>query len=256
MPLIADRRHCARRLIRLRNRIPTLADSAAGPSQHQIKPHGSGGTKGLDEREAASGGTMTNVPRINASTVAEHREQRRAQLLESAASLIVREDTFTMARVAAEVGLSRSAVYEYYSSAADLIADVLIDELSNWASSLEQVTSEVADPSEQVQAWVTAVLTYAADGRHALVRAAGATDLPPARRSEVQEMHRALIAPLFQSVAAMGDVDPGQLARYIWGVVEVSIARIESGDCDVADEIPTVLEFVEGGLRSAISTRN
>ena len=199
---------------------------------------------------------MIHVPKISAATVVEHREQRRTQLLDAAAMLIVRDDTFTMAQVAAEVGLSRSAVYEYYSSAADLIADVLVDELAEWASSLERVTSTVNDPVEQVRAWTTAVLNYAAAGRHALVRAAGAVDLPPSRRVEVQTMHRSLIAPLFAAVAAMGDVDPGQLARYVWGVVDVSIARIEAGECDTDDEIATVLEFVEGGLVRSIAARN
>ena len=199
---------------------------------------------------------MTHMPKISAATVVEHREQRRTQLLDAAAMLIVRDDTFTMAQVAAEVGLSRSAVYEYYSSAADLIADVLVDELAEWASSLGRVTSTVNDPVEQVRAWTTAVLNYAAAGRHALVRAAGAVDLPPSRRVEVQTMHRSLIAPLFAAVAAMGDVDPGQLARYVWGVVDVSIARIEAGECDTDDEIATVLEFVEGGLVRSIAARN
>jgi AcrR family transcriptional regulator len=199
---------------------------------------------------------MTYMPKISAATVVEHREQRRTQLLDAAAMLIVRDETFTMAQVAAEVGLSRSAVYEYYSSAADLIADVLVDELAEWASSLERVTSTVNDPVEQVRAWTTAVLNYAAAGRHALVRAAGAVDLPPSRRVEVQAMHRSLISPLFAAVAAMGDVDPGQLARYVWGVVDVSIARIEAGECDTDDEIATVLEFVEGGLVRSIAARN
>ena len=199
---------------------------------------------------------MIHMPKISAATVVEHREQRRTQLLDAAAMLIVRDDTFTMAQVAAEVGLSRSAVYEYYSSAADLIADVLVDELAEWASSLERVTSTVNDPVEQVRAWTTAVLNYAAAGRHALVRAAGAVDLPTSRRVEVQTMHRSLIAPLFAAVAAMGDVDPGQLARYVWGVVDVSIARIEAGECDTDDEIATVLEFVEGGLVRSIAARN
>ena len=89
---------------------------------------------------------MFHMPKISAATVVEHREQRRTQLLDAAAMLIVRDDTFTMAQVAAEVGLSRSAVYEYYSSAADLIADVLVDEHAEWASSLERVTLTVTDP--------------------------------------------------------------------------------------------------------------
>jgi len=210
----------------------------------------------MRQAEFLVSGHNVDMPKISAATVAEHREQRRAQLLDAAAVLIVRDSTFTVAQVAAEVGLSRSAVYEYYSSAADLIADVLVDELAEWAGSLERVTSMVDEPEARVTAWTTAVLNYAAAGRHALVRAAGAIDLPPARRAEVQSMHRSLIAPLHEALAAMGDIDPGQLARYVWGVVEVAISRIESGECDSDDEIATVLEFVHGGLVRSITARN
>ena len=88
------------------------------------------------------------------------------------------------------------------------------------------------------------------------MRAVGADDLPPARRAEVQLMHRSLIAPLHEALAALGDVDPGQLARYVWGVVEVASSRIESGECVSDDEIATVLEFVHGGPARSITVRN
>ena len=76
------------------------------------------------------------VPKIAAATVAENRELRRDALLSAAATLMQRGGSFTVAEVAKEVGLSRSAVYEYYRSAAELIADVLVDEMSAWCDVL------------------------------------------------------------------------------------------------------------------------
>ena len=87
------------------------------------------------------------MPKISAPTVAEHREQRRLALHQAATDLILRDGAFTVAEVAAHVGLSRSAVYEYYSCAADLIADVLVDELADWADVLSTATRDVTDTS-------------------------------------------------------------------------------------------------------------
>jgi AcrR family transcriptional regulator len=193
------------------------------------------------------------MPRISAATVVEHRELRRAALLDAAATLMTRGGSFTVAEVATEVGLSRSAVYEYYSSAADLIADVLVDEMSDWAEALRDAVSGTDDPLEQVEAWIRAVLDYVAGGHHALVRAAGAVDLPATRRAHVQTLHRELIAPLQDALTSLGDTSRGQLAMYVWGVVDTSITRIEAAHCGPAEELPVVLDFVRGGLARTLA---
>lgn len=195
------------------------------------------------------------MPKINAPTVAEHREQRRAALLDAAATLMLRGGPFTVAEVATEVGLSRSAIYEYYSSAADLIADVLVDELADWSDSLEHATRDETDPGRRISAWITAVLEYVADGRHALVRAAGAVELPPTRRAEVQARHRDLIHPLHAAIAELGAPEPTSLATLVWGAVEASIARIEAGTATAEEQAPVVSEFVQGGLDRLIPGR-
>jgi AcrR family transcriptional regulator len=109
------------------------------------------------------------VPRIAAATVAENRELRREALLHAAATLMQRGGGFTVAEVAREVGLSRSAVYEYYSSAAELIADVLVDELAAWSTALAESAPQHSTPDARVRAWIHGVLDYVADGRHALL---------------------------------------------------------------------------------------
>ena len=58
------------------------------------------------------------MPRITAPTVAEHRDQRWADLVAAGQELLVTEgpDAVTMTAVAARAGLSRTAVYEYFLS--------------------------------------------------------------------------------------------------------------------------------------------
>lgn len=195
------------------------------------------------------------MPKIAAATVAENRELRRGALLVAAADLMQRSGAFTVAEVAREVGLSRSAVYEYYSSAAELISDVLIDELTAWSDELQRATSAARTPAERIDAWLHGVLAYVADGRHALLRAAGTIDLPPARRADMQRKHQALIAPLVDALGAAGHIDPVRTARYVWGVAEVAIARIENDEATVADETAALLSFIDAALAPASGER-
>ncbi|HAN72673.1 MAG TPA: TetR family transcriptional regulator [Actinobacteria bacterium] len=195
------------------------------------------------------------MPKISAPTVAEHREQRRAALLDAAAALILRSGNFTVAEVATEVGLSRSAVYEYYSSASDLIADVLVDELADWSDALDRATRDHEAPGPRIEAWVTAVLEYVSDGRHALVRAAGSVDLPPTRRAEVQTLHRDLIRPLHAAITDLGVADAGVMSGLVWGVVDSTITRLEAGTTTAEEALPVVLAFIQGGLNSSVLGR-
>lgn len=188
------------------------------------------------------------MPKINAPTIAEHREARREALLAAAATLMQQGKTFTVAQVAQEVGLSRSAVYEYYNSAADLIADVLVDEMAIWVDEITPAVLSVSEPVLRIEAWVRAVLDYVAQGRHALLKAAGSVDLPEARRAQVQSMHRELIAPLSEALTALEVPDARQMSAFIWGVLDASITRVESQGFDAQLEGDAVVAFIHGGL--------
>lgn len=187
------------------------------------------------------------VPRIAAPTVAENRELRRDALFQAAASLISRTGSahFSVAQVAQEVGLSRSAVYEYYSGAADLVADVLVDELMAWGDLLSEAVGAESTTRARVTAWMRVCIDYAADGRHSLVRAAGRIDLPATRRSQVRDLHHGLVQPLH---TAIGDrPDAQRLAQYIWGVTQAAIERVEGGG-DSVDELNAAAAFCTADL--------
>ena len=170
-----------------------------------------------------------DVPRIDAPTLAEHREQRRDALVEAAAGVMRESGTVTMAAVAERTGLSRSAVYEYYRSAADLIADVVVDELTAWIDHLALAVSDIEDPRVRLETWIRASLAYVADGRHALVRAAGDAALPPVRRAQVQSLHRELAMPIHSALCDLGVENADRIASYVWGVVETATRHIEAG---------------------------
>ena len=187
------------------------------------------------------------MPKIVAPTLAEHREQRRDALLEAAASALRDSGTVTMATVAQRTGLSRSAVYEYYRSAADLIADVVVDELTLWIDHLAAAVEGISDPRERLAAWIRESLAYVADGRHALVRAAGDTSLPPVRRAQVQSLHRELAAPVYVAMRELGVTDAERIASYVWGVVESATRHLEAGR-PADDEVDAAIAFALAGV--------
>lgn len=182
------------------------------------------------------------MPRIAAPTVAENRELRRTALVDAATRIIEARGSarFSVADVAAEVGLSRSAVYEYYASSADLVADVLVDELLTWTELIVASVASAPDAQAKVAAWIRTNLDYAANGRHALVRAAGQVELPPTRRAQIGTLHHELVAPLRAAVIASGQ-DP-VVVSYIWGVTQAAIERIEGG-ADPAAEAASAIAF-------------
>jgi AcrR family transcriptional regulator len=193
------------------------------------------------------------MPRIDAPTLAEHREQRRDALLEAATTVMRESGTVTMSAVAERTGLSRTAVYEYYRSSADLIADVLVDELAAWIDHLAEAIDGIADPRERLVTWIRAALAYVEDGRHALVRAAGDATLPPVRRAQVQTLHRDLAAPVYVALREIGVTDAERIASYVWGVVEAATRHIESGRA-ADDEVDAAIAFALAGVDLARST--
>ena len=188
------------------------------------------------------------MPKISAPSIAEHREARRDALLAAAAQLMLSGNPFTVAQVASEVGLSRSAVYEYYASAADLIADVLVDEMALWVDEISPMVEAESEPLARIETWVRGVLGYVKDGRHVLVKSAGSVELPEARRVQVTSMHRELVAPLVQALTELEVPDIRQYSAFCWGVLDSAIMRVESQGCDAVAEGDAVMVFITSGV--------
>jgi AcrR family transcriptional regulator len=202
------------------------------------------------------------MPKIIASSLAEHRDLRRAALVDAAAEL-AREGggaAITMAAVAERAGLSRTAVYEYFRSSADLVADLVLDELAIWAHELATAVDSAAeqtgsDPDAdahadaQVEAWIRAALDYVADGRHALARAVSDVTLPADRRGEVGAMHRLLVDPLVAPLRSTHGEDAERIAMFINGLADAATRRIERGG-QAELEIASTVAFARAGMRA------
>lgn len=189
------------------------------------------------------------MPKIVGHTVAENRDLRQSALLNAAAEIAHEQGigAVTVAAVAERVGIARSSVYSYFSSGADMIADILVDELITLAAELKAATSPAGTEQEAVELWMRAALRYVADGRHAFVRAASHADLPPTRKAQVNGLHHAMAAPLMRAFANRGEREAMRLAQQVNAVVDVCVRRIENGG-DVEDEIAAAMSFALNGL--------
>ncbi len=189
------------------------------------------------------------VPRIAAPTVAENRDLRETSIL-NAANTIAREqglDKVTFSAVAKLSGMSRTAVYAYFDSSADLIADVLIDELFDMNELLTVRVGQATDCRQAISAWMRASLEYVNDGRHELVKSAATVELPPTRRAEMAALHRGMITPLVSALDDCGVSDAAHVALFISGVVDASVRRLTNGG-NLEDEIAAAEQFILHGL--------
>ena len=191
------------------------------------------------------------MPRIETKTLAQHRDWRRSQLIGAAASIAMESGgaAITVAAVAQRAGLSRTSVYEYFGSSADLIADLVLEELNNFAHYLEEAVTSTDQPVESIAAWIQSALTYIADGRHLLAKALNASALPQERSMAIGAAHRALLAPLVSALTAMGIKDTQRALLFIQAITDASTKRIESGQ-NAVDEIAYATTFCINGLIS------
>jgi len=190
------------------------------------------------------------MPRINTQRLAEQRQWRRNQLIEAAASIAMESGAgqITVAAVATRAGLSRTSVYEYFESSSELVADLIMDELKNFADYLSNSVKDCQDPNCVITCWIESALSYVADGRHLLAKALNVTSTPQSRAEEISRAHRSFMVPLIKAVEQLGVGDvPGALS-FIQAVSDAATKRIESGH-NPESEISNASAFCINGLK-------
>ncbi len=193
------------------------------------------------------------MPKIVTETLAQHRDWRRGQLIEAAAAIALESGgaAVTVAAVAARAGLSRTSVYEYFASSADLAADLVIEELKLFADELAKISAEGATSIESIDLWIAGSLQYIADGRHLLAKALNAIDLPRNRNAAIGAAHGALLAPLRTRLEELGVRDVNFALSLIQSTTDGASRRIERGD-DAESVISSTREFCIAGLKALV----
>lgn len=196
------------------------------------------------------------MPKISAPTVAANRALRRQQIIAAAADLALEMDgrSITMSAIAARAGISRTAIYEYFGSTSDLLADLIVDELGLWSQTLDRIVAQEESAEAKIEAWIRGALSFVADGRHLLVKALSAVSLPNDRVNEVSAAHRRLVAPLITTMQAINVPDPVAAAFLINSTVESATKRIEQG-ANAEATITMTVEFARAGVQALAATK-
>lgn len=195
------------------------------------------------------------MPKINTSNLVEQREWRRSQLISAAAAIALESgsEAITVSAVAQRAGLARTSVYEYFGSSAELIADLILEELSLFTSILVDAVEPANSSEEAIANWINSALLYIADGRHFLAKALSATSLPVNRSAEIGAAHRALLAPLSSALIEIGINDLNYALTMIQSLTDAATKRIENGS-DPKNEISRTITFCIAGLRTLIQS--
>ena len=83
-------------------------------------------------------------------------DARQEAILGAAAELIAVEgvEAVTMATLGKRTGLSRPAIYQYFTSRDHVLGELLINEMADLSNEIDRLISEIEDPLERVRVWI------------------------------------------------------------------------------------------------------
>ena len=171
------------------------------------------------------------MPKINASTVAEHRAQQREALIAAAIDLLVTEGAtaVTPAAVGARAGLARSSVYQYFSSSAELLATITEEAFRRSNQALARAMADAEGPVERVEAFFRESLRLGAEGAHRPAAALMGAGLPPECLERLMQLHLEQVEPFRAAVRQIGAPEPALTADLIAGMLHTALAAVEGG---------------------------
>jgi AcrR family transcriptional regulator len=172
------------------------------------------------------------VPKISASTVADHRAQQHRALVTAARELLEAEGdgaAVTFAAVARRTGLARNSVYKYFPDRAALLAAVVHESTPRWTERIAAALAAARTPEQQVAAYVRAQCELVRDGEHRIARALAGDRDAAALREAAGDAHRKLLSPLVTALSELGDRAPLRTAQLLQGLVNAAVTALESG---------------------------
>ncbi|WP_093663003.1 TetR/AcrR family transcriptional regulator [Streptomyces radiopugnans] len=171
------------------------------------------------------------MPKISASTVAEHRARRREALVGAAIDILVNEGaaTVTPAAVGARAGLARSSVYQYSDSSAALLATITEEAFRRSNEAFTGAMAAASGPVERVEAFFRESLRLGSEGAHRPAAALMSAGLPPACQERLMELHLEQVEPFRAAVREIGAPGPELTADLIAGMLHTALTAVEHG---------------------------
>ena len=169
------------------------------------------------------------MPRIQADTIAEHRENQRTRLLEVARHILITDgpSAVTPGAVAKVAGISRPAVYQYFENGTALIEYVVLDDFEDSLDAIEAAVEGVADAKTRAHAYVENVIRQAASGMHLTATALSGYSMPDSFNKEIAALHKKQIGPFVTALRELGVSDHIEFAL-LGGIVETGVKLAEA----------------------------
>lgn len=156
------------------------------------------------------------MPRIQASTVAEHREQRIRAILDAARTLM--EETGeppSMGEVGKRAGLARSSLYQYFPSMEKLLTAVAADVFPDWTDRVCQRVAAAPTPGARVWAYIEENFSIFASRELAVAQVLARVISPQEFHAPMKEFHRRLQVPLKEALVELNEPEPEAMAELI-----------------------------------------
>ncbi len=183
------------------------------------------------------------MPKIQADTVAAHREAKEREILDAASKFFAVGELATIATLADAVGLSRTALYKYFGSIDEIRWRIIEDSFAEWGEIVASRVAEASTPEGKIDAYVEATLALADRGVHRIATQAGQTAQSPEHDERIATFMERLGLPL---VAALLELEVNHatiVGTLIDGILGRAIQLIDAGrDVEVITE--TTLELV------------
>lgn len=133
------------------------------------------------------------------------------------------------AEIARKSNLARTSIYEYFASADDIFAEVLIGELIDFREEIALAISKSVDPSQFITDWISLNLQYIESGRHLVAKRLMPMALDSALRDEIKAAHKSLFE-VFEQGCSQYEIKVSEIQlSFINSIIETATKKIESG---------------------------
>lgn len=177
------------------------------------------------------------------------RDSRQTEILDAALTEISTNgvEALTMSRIASRTGLSRTAIYQYFSSREHVLAELLINDLADLANELDAELAQTDEPIERIRIWVRTSLAHIANGDHSAIREISELSLPEDLRGTVNALHGQFMISLLSPVRELGIEGIDSACHMIYSAVQSAAKRIEAG-FEFDSEAKAAEKFAIAGL--------
>lgn len=147
------------------------------------------------------------MPKITGGSLSQHREQTRTRIFDALGRLMrdAPYDTISLADIAAEAGIGRTAMYNHFSDKESVVLAFATDETTRYLDRLDEALESTSGPTEAMRTYVRQHLAMADDfhlglgpGLYGMLSAESVSEI----RKHVRMVERVIRDILYRGIAA------------------------------------------------------